>query len=94
MSMGKDISTLNIKSVVDDSTLHLANGSWAVNPFALLASNFEQILLLDADDVSLQEPEVIFESHSGYRETGTLLFHNRLLRKARSRKDMRGGSMR
>src|SRR5277367_1246804 len=39
------------------------------------------IILVDADAVFLQPPDTIFDSHRGYRETGTLLFRDRLIYK-------------
>ena len=81
VSMGANIETLDITSVLNDTTLNfkIEDGGWAVKPFALLACKFEQAILLDADAVFLRKPEVIFESHEGYRQTGTILFHDRLL---------------
>ena len=81
VSMGANIETLDITSVLNDTTLNfkIEDGGWAVKPFALLACKFEQAILLDADAVFLQKPEVIFENHKGYQQTGTLLFHDRLL---------------
>jgi len=54
------------------------NGSWAIKLFALLASSFEQAILLDADAVMVQDPGNVF-NYSDYLETGTYLFHDRLL---------------
>lgn len=81
ISIGANIETLDITRVLNDTTLNfkIEDGGWAVKSFALLACKFEQAILLDADAVFLQKPEVIFESHEGYQETGTLLFHDRLL---------------
>ncbi|KAH0561988.1 hypothetical protein GP486_003307 [Trichoglossum hirsutum] len=82
VSLDSGIEPLDVKTVLDDSTTQLGGGGgggWAVKPFAVLASRFEQVILLDADDVFLQKPEAIFERHSGYKNTGTLLFHDRLL---------------
>jgi alpha 1,3-mannosyltransferase len=78
-SMGPDITTFDVTSVFDDLTLKLANGGWAIKSFAVLGSTFEQAILLDADAIFLQKAETIFDNHPGYRETGTLLFHDRLL---------------
>ncbi|GAM86395.1 hypothetical protein ANO11243_044090 [Dothideomycetidae sp. 11243] len=69
---------LDITTVFDDSTLDLGNGGWAIKPFAILASRFERVILLDADAVFLQRPEVLFR-HGAFVKTGTLLFHDRLL---------------
>jgi alpha 1,3-mannosyltransferase len=78
-SMGKDIETLNVLDVFDDATLDLAHGGWAIKPFAMLASKFEQTILADADAVFVQSPNVIFTSHTKYQHAGTLFFHDRLL---------------
>jgi len=78
-SMFRDVETLDLLTVFDDTTIDLRHGTWAIKSFAILASKFEQVLAVDADAVFLQKPEVVFESHSGYRSRGALLFHDRLL---------------
>lgn len=78
-SLGVKIDTLDVTSVVDDETLQLAGDGWAIKPFAVLASTFDQVMLLDADAVLLQPPEVVFDRHIGYQHTGALFFHDRLL---------------
>ena len=77
--LGADIETVDIKTVFDDTTLGLASGGWAIKSFAALASKFEQVVLLDADAVFLQDPEVVLDNHAGYKDTGALFFHDRLL---------------
>ena len=77
--LSSDITTVDITQVFDDTTLDLQHGGWAIKTFAALASRYEQVLLLDADAVFLQAPEAILDHHNGYRTTGTLLFHDRLL---------------
>jgi alpha 1,3-mannosyltransferase len=79
ISLGHDIETLDILSVFNDTNLEFNRNSWAIKPFAILASKFQHVLLLDADAVFLQPPETILDSHPGYQETGILLFHDRLL---------------
>ncbi|KAI1613744.1 mannosyltransferase putative-domain-containing protein [Exophiala viscosa] len=74
-----DVSTFDVTTVFNDSTLDLGWGGWAVKAFAVLGSTFEQAILLDADDVFFQPPEAIFDEDPQYLETGTLLFHDRLL---------------
>jgi alpha 1,3-mannosyltransferase len=69
---------VDILLVFDGTTLQLANGGWAIKAFAVLASKYEQIILLDADAVFVQPPEVVFAQHD-YIETGALLYHDRLL---------------
>ena len=79
MSLGTDITTFDVTTVFDDITLRLPSGGWAIKAFATLGSTFEQVMHLDADAVFLQKPEMIFETHPRYLETGVLLFHDRLL---------------
>ena len=79
VSLAPEVETLDILTVFNDNNLAFWKSGWAIKPFAILASKFQHVLLLDADAVFLQPPETIFESHEGYHETGTLLFHDRLL---------------
>ncbi|KAL0935447.1 glycosyl transferase [Colletotrichum truncatum] len=69
---------LDILTVFNDTTLRLAEGGWAIKPFAALGSRFEEVILLDADVVFVQPPEQLLQQRS-YREKGALLFHDRLL---------------
>lgn len=75
--LDKDISLLNILDVLDNKSMGLGK-DWAIKAFAALASTFEQVILLDADCVFFKKPEVLF-AQKGYKETGALLFHDRLL---------------
>ena len=77
--LGPRIETLDVTKVLDDKAVELGRSGWAVKAFAALASTFEQVILMDADAVFLQKPEVIFDSHLGYKATGALMFHDRLL---------------
>lgn len=77
-SSGQDLHFLDILTVFDDSTLKLREGGWAIKPFAVLGSSFEKVILLDADSVFLQKPEVLLD-HAGFQHTGALLFRDRLL---------------
>ena len=79
LSLGHQIETFDILTVVNDHNLAFSSNGWATKPFAILVSKFQHVLLLDADAVFLQDPETILDFHRGYRETGTLLFHDRLL---------------
>ncbi|KAI9808307.1 MAG: hypothetical protein M1825_004764 [Sarcosagium campestre] len=79
VSLEPQISTFDVTAVFDDKTLELAKGGWAIKPFALLGSTFERALVLDADAVFLQKPEVVFDDDPRFKSTGTLLFHDRLL---------------
>ncbi|KAF2151509.1 glycosyltransferase family 71 protein [Myriangium duriaei CBS 260.36] len=71
---------LDITTVFNDTILHLSTNWWAIKPFAVLASRFERVILLDADTVFLQQPEVLF-SHGAFLNAGALLFHDRALRR-------------
>uniref|UniRef100_L2FMZ3 Glycosyl transferase n=1 Tax=Colletotrichum fructicola (strain Nara gc5) TaxID=1213859 RepID=L2FMZ3_COLFN len=72
------IEFLDITTVFNDTTLRLAEGGWAIKPFAALGSRFEEVILLDADVVFMQAPEQLLQQRS-YRDKGALLFHDRLL---------------
>lgn len=78
MSLGNDIETLDLLPLIDDTTMDLAHGTYAIKPVAMLLSSFEQVMVVDADAVFLQPPEVLFES-KGYQDTGTYFFHDRLM---------------
>ncbi|CAO1598057.1 MAG: hypothetical protein LQ349_008276 [Xanthoria aureola] len=77
--LGSDIAMVDILQVFNDTPLDLQHGGWAIKTFAALGSQYEQVLILDADAVLLQAPETIFDRHKGYQSTGALLFHDRLL---------------
>jgi alpha 1,3-mannosyltransferase len=72
------VKILDVMAVLSDEFIHLRNGAWAVKPFAVLASRFEQVILIDADIVFVQPPETLLD-HPGYQETSTLFFHERQL---------------
>ncbi|KAJ9145443.1 Glycosyltransferase family 71 protein [Pleurostoma richardsiae] len=71
---------LDVTAIFDDSTLRFgeASGGWALKAFAALGSRFEKVILLDADAVFLQQPEVLLR-HPAFERAGALLFHDRLL---------------
>jgi alpha 1,3-mannosyltransferase len=74
----KNVEFLDVLQALDDKTLKLAGGGWAIKAFAVLASKYENIILLDADAVFVQRPDAVFEQQS-YKDTGALLYHDRLL---------------
>lgn len=51
---------------------------WDVKPFALLASSFQEAMLLDADTVFLRDPVSLFND-PGFIKTGALFFKDRSL---------------
>jgi len=53
-------------------------GGWAIKPFSILASRFEEVILMDADSVYMRDPAILFEDE-GYKEKGTVFFRDRTL---------------
>jgi len=51
---------------------------WAIKPYAILASRFEEVILIDADVVYIRDPVELFEE-KGYIDKGTLFFRDRSL---------------
>lgn len=67
---------LEATGLFDPQLSRLARQGWAIKPFAMLATNLSEVMLVDADVVLLSPPERFFEV-PGYRDTGTLFFHDR-----------------
>jgi hypothetical protein len=65
------------QNAFNQSIIGVEGAGWAMKPFALLSSSFDEVMLVDADTVLLIKPEAFF-STQGYRETGTLFFKDRL----------------
>ncbi|KAJ3275647.1 hypothetical protein HDV01_007650 [Terramyces sp. JEL0728] len=68
--------TVDIQSILDNN--HIKIGGWAIKSFALLASSFDKAMLIDADVVFLQSPDVLFGGKL-FEEHGALFFHDRSL---------------
>ena len=66
-----DLSNYSNNEIID------VNG-WATKPFAILASRFEEVILMDADVLYLRDPSELFKE-KGYIEKGTLFFRDRTL---------------
>ena len=77
-SAAEQVRTVNILHFFDEDIVGLQGGGWAIKPFAILASSFEQVIIADADVVFLQAPDVAFD-HAGFSSTGTLFFHDRVV---------------
>ena len=60
----------------DPDLVQLERQGFAIKPFALLATNFTEVILADADAILLEDPDQFFEE-PGYLDTGTLFFHDR-----------------
>src|SRR5688572_15296603 len=73
-----NVEFMDILTVVDDSTLQLGDGGWAIKAFAALYAPFEEVILADADCVFVQPPELLYDDPL-YIDSGALLFHDRLL---------------
>lgn len=69
-------TTRDITKIFNNDELQISG--WAIKGFALLASSFENAMLIDADVVFLQSPDVLFYSHI-YKTHGALFFHDRSL---------------
>jgi hypothetical protein len=70
-------------SVIDASTLisplkKNALSGWAIKPFVMLMTSFQEYLFLDADVLFLQNPQKLFQNQQ-YRYTGTLYFRDRTI---------------
>jgi len=76
-----DIEFVDMTYLLDTAPLGLENAGLAIRPFAMLASSFSQVILLDTDVIFLQKPEFLFFTQKGLWATGTLLFHDRLVGK-------------
>lgn len=73
-----DVKAINVLEFFDESIVGLKGGGWAIKPFAILASSFEQVIIADADVVFVQTPELALD-HPGFRRTGTLFYHDRVI---------------
>ncbi|KAJ1024639.1 hypothetical protein NDA13_004567 [Ustilago tritici] len=60
----------------DPDLVQLERQGFAIKPFALLATNFTEVMLADTDAIMLENPDKFFEE-PGYLDTGTLFFHDR-----------------
>ncbi|KAI8978158.1 mannosyltransferase putative-domain-containing protein [Pilobolus umbonatus] len=71
----------NLKTVAIDQRINnkiTRFGGWSLKPYAILASQFEEVILMDADVFFFRKPEVLF-SDAGYQATGALFFFDRTL---------------
>ncbi|KAI8610014.1 mannosyltransferase putative-domain-containing protein [Chytriomyces sp. MP71] len=54
-------------------------GGWAIKPFALLASRFTKAMVIDADSVFIQSPEVLFKNSNLFAKYGQIFYHDRTI---------------
>ncbi|KAI8973405.1 mannosyltransferase putative-domain-containing protein [Mycotypha africana] len=70
------VSTHDISKRIDN--YYTQFGGWALKPYAILASQFQEVILMDADVFMFKKPETFFED-DGYKATGALFFLDRTL---------------
>ncbi|KAI9846843.1 MAG: hypothetical protein M1838_001118 [Thelocarpon superellum] len=88
LQLGPDIEMLDLSRSFNGSLVGLETAGWGQKPFAMLASRFRKVMLVDADVVFLQNPDRTFETQPGLVETGTLFWHDRaFVKDDRSRRD-------
>jgi len=51
-NMAKDIELVDVTQILDNA--HMKLGGWAIKPYAMLASRFEEVMFIDADAYFLQ----------------------------------------
>lgn len=68
------VKVIDITTKLDQSLLHLSGP--VIKPFAMLVSQFQEVILLEADAYFLQDPEILFDD-GGYQEVGTVFFYGR-----------------
>ncbi|KAG4095504.1 mannosyltransferase putative-domain-containing protein [Neocallimastix lanati (nom. inval.)] len=73
-----DISQYFDNKIVDIS-------HWAIKPFAILASRFEEVILMDADAFYINNPLKLFDDYK-YKKLGSLFFKDRTLKYRKHRK--------
>ncbi len=70
------VTQLDISQYIDTAQLHLKG--WQIKPFAVLFAPFKEVILMDADVVFLQKPDLLFEDE-GYKENHSIFFRDRTL---------------
>jgi len=70
------VEVIDLSEFVDIKEAEV-NG-WAVKPFSMLASNFAEMIFVDADALFFQPPEVMFEFER-YKRTGAVFFRDRTI---------------
>lgn len=68
-----DVSWIDAFAVRDAGRPHARLNGWETKPFAIQWCRFEEILFVDADNVTVRDPTYLFDSPE-YRETGTVLW--------------------
>lgn len=66
------VDTVDAEEMLAANPATIRNG-WPLKPYAMMWSRFEQVLLLDADQVPLRDPAGLFD-WDGFHTTGALLW--------------------
>ncbi|KAF9132124.1 hypothetical protein BGW39_000771 [Mortierella sp. 14UC] len=74
--MTHNIEVVDITELLDNDYMRL--GGWSIKAFSMLASRFEEVMLVDSDAYFLQDPAKLFDD-PGYKATGGLFFYDRTL---------------
>ncbi|KAG0274977.1 hypothetical protein BGZ95_009300 [Linnemannia exigua] len=74
--MTHNIEVVDITEVLDND--HMRLGGWSIKAYSMLASRFEEVILVDSDAYFLQDPAKLFDD-PGYKATGGLFFYDRTL---------------
>lgn len=53
-------------------------GGWAIKPFAMLFSSFQEMIFIDSDALFFQDPAFIFDWKS-YKDSGMIVFRDRTI---------------
>jgi hypothetical protein len=72
----KNVSLMKLDDYVGN--YYTRFGGWAMKPFAVLASKFSEVIMMDADVFFLQDPILLLQDE-GYQMTGSLFFYDRTL---------------
>ena len=72
LAIDPTLRMVNLFDLFDSSSITVTGDAAFVRPFALLASNFQKVVLLDPDAVFLQSPHQLFQT-----DKGALFFHDR-----------------
>ncbi|KAL0141959.1 glycosyltransferase family 71 protein [Mucor lusitanicus] len=71
-----NLTLMKLDDYVDD--YYTKFGGWAMKPFAMLASRFSEMIMMDADVFFFQDPGMLFDDE-GYKMTGSLFYYDRTL---------------
>ncbi|KAG0023542.1 hypothetical protein BGZ80_009101 [Entomortierella chlamydospora] len=74
----QDLVLVDITKKLDQDMLQISGP--IIKPFAMLVSQFQEVILMDADAYFLQDPAILFED-GGYKEVGTVFFYDRTVPK-------------